>query len=149
MAALTCIFFPLTSCARVRNMVLPNIMSSIVSKLIAGHAYYYLVESARVNGKPRIVSQVYLGSAEEVHARLSGTGPGVPDRSRHLAFGDMAATWSILSRLHVSQIVDEVAGARRKDAGASTTLNSSTRCSGRSSGIQNQPRTSFGLEADF
>ncbi len=100
-------------------MVLPNIMSSIVSKLIAGHAYYYLVDSARVNGKPRIVSQVYLGSADEVHARLSGASAGVPDRSRHLAFGDLAATWSILSRLDVTRIVDEIAGARRKDAGAS------------------------------
>jgi transposase len=94
-------------------------MASIVSKRIAGHVYYYLVESARVDGKPRIVSQVYLGSAEEVHARLSGAGPGEPDRSRHLAFGDLAAVCSILSRLRVAEIVDEVAGPRRKDAKAS------------------------------
>ena len=94
-------------------------MASIVSKRIAGHAYYYLVESARVDGKPRIVSQHYLGSAEEVRARLAGAGPGEPDRSRHLAFGDIAAVWSVLSRLRVAEIVDEVAGPRRKDAAAS------------------------------
>ena len=94
-------------------------MASIVSKLISGRAYYYLVESARVDGKPRIVSQQYLGSAEEVHARLSGAAPGEPDRSRHLAFGDLAAVWSVLSRLRVAEIVDEVAGPRRKDAAAS------------------------------
>ncbi len=94
-------------------------MASIVGKKQGGRTYYYLVESARVRGKPRIVSQRYLGSAEEVAARLSESGPGEPDRSRHLAFGDVAATWSMLRRLKLVEIVDEVAGARRKDAGAS------------------------------
>ena len=72
-----------------------------------------------MNGKPRIVSQRYLGSAEEIAARLSEKGPGEPDRTRHLAFGDIAATWSVLQRLGVAEIVDEVVGARRGDAGAS------------------------------
>ncbi len=100
-------------------MVLPNIMSSIISKKISGHTYYYLVESARVGGKPRIVSQQYLGSAEEVAARLAGSGPGEPDRTAHRAFGDLAAVWSVLERLGVAQVVDEVCGSRRSDAAAS------------------------------
>jgi transposase len=74
------------------------------------------VESARVGGKPRIVSERYLGSAEEVAARLSESGPGEADRSRHLAFGDIAATWSILERLGVAEIVNDVVGARRSSA---------------------------------
>ncbi|MGH8916805.1 MAG: IS1634 family transposase, partial [Actinomycetes bacterium] len=78
-----------------------------------------MVESARVGGKPRIVSQRYLGSAEEIEARLSGAGPGEPDRTRHLAFGDLAAVWSVLDRLGVAEIVDEVVGGRRSDAAAS------------------------------
>jgi len=94
-------------------------VASIVGKKQDGRTYYYLVESARVGGKPRIVSQRYLGSAEEIAARLSESGPGEPNRSRHLAFGDVAATWSMLRRLKVGEIVDEVAGTRRKDAGAS------------------------------
>src|SRR5260370_10315532 len=76
-------------------------------------------ESARVEGKPRIVSQRYLGSAGEIAARLSEAGPGEPDRSRHLAFGDVAAVWEMLRQLRVTEIVDEVVGARRGDAGAS------------------------------
>ena len=72
-----------------------------------------------MDGKPRIVSQRYLGSAAEIAARLSEKGPGEPDRTRHLAFGDVAATWSVLSRLGVAEIVDEVVGSRRSDAGAS------------------------------
>ena len=46
-------------------------MASIVGKKQGGQTYYYLVESARVDGKPRIVSQQYLGSAAEVTARLA------------------------------------------------------------------------------
>ncbi len=94
-------------------------MASIVGKQQDGKTYYYLVESARVGGKPRIVSQRYLGSAAEIAARLSATGPGEPDRTRHLAFGDVAAVWSVLERLGVAEIVDEVVGARRQDATAS------------------------------
>lgn len=94
-------------------------MASIVGKKQGGKTYYYLVESARVGGKPRIVSQRYLGSAEEIASRLSEAGPGEPDRTRHLAFGDVAAVWSVLRRVEVAGIVDEVVGARRADAAAS------------------------------
>jgi len=94
-------------------------MASIIGKKQDRKTYYYLVESARVGGKPRIVSQRYLGSADEIAARLSETGPGEPDRTRHLAFGDVAAVWSMLERLGVAEIVDEVVGSRRQDAAAS------------------------------
>ena len=93
-------------------------MAFIVGKKQDGKTYYYLAESARVAGKPRIVSQRYLGSAEEIAARLSESGPGEPDRSRHLAFGDVAAVWQMLRRLRVAETVDEVVGSRRADAGA-------------------------------
>jgi len=91
----------------------------LVGKKQGGRTYYYLVESARVAGKPRIVSQRYLGSAEEVAARLSQAGPGEPARTRHLAFGDLAAVWGMLDRLGVIEIVDAVVGPRRSDAAAS------------------------------
>jgi transposase len=92
---------------------------SIVGKKQGNKTYYYLVESARVGGKPRIVSQRYLGPADEIVARLAGAGAGEPDRTRHLAFGDVAAVWSVLERLKVAETVDDVAGPRRADAAAS------------------------------
>ena len=94
-------------------------MASIVGKKQGGHTYYYLVESARVAGKPRIVSQRYLGSAEEIDQRLSESGPGEPQRTRHLGFGDVAAVWAMLGRLGIADIVDDVVGSRRSDASAS------------------------------
>lgn len=93
-------------------------MASIVGKKQDGKTYYYLVESARVNGKPRIVSQQYLGPAQEIADRLSGVSPGEPVRSAHKQFGDLAAVWSVLERLDVSGVIDAQV-ARRSDAAAS------------------------------
>jgi len=93
-------------------------MPSIVGKRRGKRTYYYLVESARVDGEPRIISQQYLGTAEEVLARLSGTATGAPVRSQHKGFGDLAAVWSVLERLDVAGAVDAVV-RRRSHAGAS------------------------------
>jgi transposase len=94
-------------------------MSSLIGKRIGGQTYYYLREVARVGGKPKIVSQRYLGKAEDIAAAMEGAAVA-PDRTRHLAFGDVAAAWSVIERLGVAAIVDEVTGSRRADAGAST-----------------------------
>lgn len=82
-------------------------MASIVGKRIGGKTYYYLVESARVDGKPRIMSQQYLGSAEEVGARLAGSG-GAPVRTQHKSFGGLAAVWGVLERINVAGVIDAV-----------------------------------------
>ena len=94
-------------------------MASLVGKRRGGRTYYYLVESARVAGKPRIVAQQYLGSGEELAARLSQAGPGEPARTHHRAFGDLAAAWQVLQRLQVARVIDEQVGPRRADAAAS------------------------------
>jgi len=91
---------------------------SIVGKKQGNKTHYCLVESARVGGKPRIVSQRYLGPAEEVLARLAGAASGEPGRARHVGFGDLAAVWAMSERLKVVEVVDEV-GPRRSDAAAS------------------------------
>jgi len=92
---------------------------SIVGKKRGGATYYYLVESARVHGRPRIVSQEYLGTAEELAAAMRGGGLGLPDRVQHKDFGAVAAAWGVLEDLGVAGIIDEVTGPRRSDAGAS------------------------------
>ncbi|HXZ70789.1 MAG TPA: IS1634 family transposase, partial [Streptosporangiaceae bacterium] len=71
------------------------------------------VESARVDGKPRIVSQEYLGTAEELAAAMRGGGLGLPDRTGHREFGAVAAAWGVLEDLGVAAIIDEVAGPGR------------------------------------
>ena len=85
-------------------------MASIVGKKRGNATYYYLVESARVDGKPRIVSQEYLGTAGELAAAMRGGGLGLPDRTGHKEFGAVAAAWGVLEDLGVAAIIDEVAG---------------------------------------
>ena len=93
-------------------------MASIVGKKISGQTYYYLREMARVGGKPKMVSERYLGKASDIEAAMAGA-TVEPERTRHLAFGDVAAVWGVLERLGVAAVVDEVVGARRADASAS------------------------------
>ena len=95
-------------------------MASLYKKTINGKPYWYLREMARVDGKPKMVSERYLGSAADIErlhdAREAQT---LPTHTQHLGFGDTAAVWDILDRLGVAQIIDSVVGARRSDAGAS------------------------------
>ena len=74
-------------------------MASIVGKKRGNATYYYLVEAARVDGKPRIVSQEYLGTAGELAAAMRGGGLGLPDRTGHKEFGAVAAAWGVLEDL--------------------------------------------------
>jgi transposase len=93
-------------------------MGSIIGKTVGGHTYYYLREVARVGGKPKVVSQKYLGKAADIEAAINGA-TAMPDSVAHRRFGDVAAVWSMLERLHVAEIVDDVVGLRRSDAAAS------------------------------
>jgi transposase len=88
-------------------------MASLYPKKIGGRTYWYLREMARVDGKPKMVSERYLGTAADIAAAMEGAGAAaLPERTRHLAFGDVAAAWSVLEALRVAAIIDEVAGPR-------------------------------------
>ena len=81
-----------------RTRVYYPYMASIVGKKRGNATYYYLVESARVDGKPRIVSQEYLGTAGELAAAMRGGGLGLPDRTGHKEFAQSprrGACWRI------------------------------------------------------
>jgi transposase len=95
-------------------------MASLYKKVIGGKPYWYLREMAWVDGKPKLASERYLGTAAEIEALLDAREQQVlPDRLRHLGFGDVAAVWTMIRRLDVAGVIDEVVGPRRADAGAS------------------------------
>ena len=95
-------------------------MASLYKKVISGKPYWYLREMAWVDGKPKLVSERYVGSAADIAALLAARETAImPQRTRHLAFGDVAAAWGIITRLGVVDTIDEVVGSRRSDAGAS------------------------------
>src|SRR5258706_12819395 len=94
-------------------------MASLYKKVISGKPYWYLREMGWVDGKPKLVSERYLGTAADIAALLDAREAAVlPGRTRHLAFGDVAAAWGVLQDLGVAAVIDEVTGARRSDAGA-------------------------------
>src|SRR5712691_13411770 len=95
-------------------------MASLYPKKVSGKTYWYLREMGRVDGKPKMISERYLGTATDIAAAMEARdAAALPERTRHLAFGDVAAAWGVLQDLGVAAIIDEVTGTRRSDAGAS------------------------------
>ena len=78
-------------------------MTSLTKKIIGGHPYYYLRECQRVDGKPKIVWQQYLGSPAELVRRL--TGP-VPHKAVVREFGASAACFDLARQLDVAGSID-------------------------------------------
>lgn len=68
---------------------------------------------ARADGKPKMVSERYVGSAAEIGALLDGRDAAMaPERTRHLAFGDVAAAWGMIQDLGVIAAIDAAAGPK-------------------------------------
>nr|WP_042315666.1 hypothetical protein [Desulfofarcimen acetoxidans] len=90
-------------------------MASIIKKKKKNQFYYYLVESARVNGKPRIVRQKYLGRAEDIAKALEGKSDlENPKYSIVLEFGTVCALYDIAKQLGVVEIIDKYAHKREQ-----------------------------------
>src|ERR1035438_5573803 len=88
-------------------------MASLYPKKLGGKTYWYLREMARVDGKPKMVSERYLGTAADIAPAMEASQAAMlPKRTRHLAFGDVAAAWGMLRDLGVAAIIDEVTGPR-------------------------------------
>lgn len=89
-------------------------MASIIKKKKKNQYYYYLVESARVNGKPRIVHQKYLGKAEDISQAVDEKKGVVadPESSVVLEFGAVMALYDLADRLGVIEFIDQYAPKR-------------------------------------
>ncbi len=80
---------------------------SLTRKIINGHSYYYLRYSERVNGKPKVTRQVYLGKSEDIVAAVQGQRTGLaPKRVTVAEFGAVAAIWSFVERTNLIDIID-------------------------------------------
>jgi transposase len=82
---------------------------SLTKKIIRGRPYYYLRECQRVEGKPKIIWQQYLGSAAELVQRLKGGGA---QRAVVREFGASAACLAIARELDVVGVIDRVVPKR-------------------------------------
>lgn len=89
-------------------------MPSLTPKTIGGHTYYYARYCQRVDGKPKIVRQVYLGKIDDlVAAAERSQQPPQPLETEVAAFADIAALLDIAQHLDLVQLLDAVLPAKR------------------------------------
>ena len=91
-------------------------MAHIHKKMKKGRPYYYVRETARVDGKPRVVNQVYLGSAERIRDLALGKGGGV----KKIAAQEYGALWLanlIDTEVGLVSIIDTVITRGKKERG--------------------------------
>ncbi len=93
-------------------------MASLIKKKKGNRFYYYVAESARVNGKPRIVNQTYLGSVEKLAALVKDRTAPVPVEATCLDYGLPGALWLTAQRLGVFSVLESL--WRKPRSGPST-----------------------------
>src|ERR1700739_138293 len=80
-------------------------MATIVAKRKRRQLYYYIVESARVDGKPRIVHQTYLGTAERIAALVQDRTAPLPLSITTVDLGLPGALWRAAQQSGVWQVL--------------------------------------------
>jgi transposase len=83
-------------------------MASLIAKKKANKLYYYVVESARVDGKPRIVHQTYLGTAEKVAALVRDRTAPVPLEATAVDVGLPGALWLAAQQAGVFELLQSL-----------------------------------------
>ena len=93
-------------------------MASLTEKIIHGIPYYYLRECKRVDGKPKIVWQHYIGNRAELVRRLQQG--ATPEEVAEREFGASTACLKIAQELDLVGIIDRVVPkAKRSKPGPS------------------------------
>jgi len=87
-------------------------MATITHKMKKGRPYYYAVQCARVEGKPRIVWQKYLGTVEAIVARTESAKPPKPKEAVLFEAGGVAGLSRIAQRLGLMDLINEAAPKR-------------------------------------
>lgn len=89
-------------------------MPSLIKKIKKGHTYYYAAESARVNGKPRIVWQKYLGTLDAIIKRSEEARPAAPKEAVLFEAGAVAALLRITQRLRLLELINQIVPKREQ-----------------------------------
>jgi transposase len=86
-------------------------MATIQAKVSHGHKYWYIVESRRINGKPRPVVLAYLGKPEQLLQRLQAATGTLEVKS--YAHGAVAALLRVVAQLQVVEVLNRHVQAQR------------------------------------
>jgi len=91
-------------------------MASIIKKKKKNRWYYYAAQSARVNGKPRIVWQKYLGTVDAMVKRAEQAAPPKPKEALIFEAGGVAGLLGIAQHLGLVELIDDAAPKREQGA---------------------------------
>ena len=94
-------------------------MAHLHKKIKSGHAYYYIRETQRINGKPTIVSQIYLGNANKILSLFLDKNRYIPNRFSSKEFGSVFLINEIDRYVDLAGIVDKVIPVGKKTKGPS------------------------------
>ena len=89
-----------------------GIMATIQPKTSRGHKYWYIVESRRVNGKPRPIVLAYLGKPDDLLKRLQGLTENIKVKS--YSHGAIAALLEVAQKLDIPPIINKYIESPRK-----------------------------------
>jgi transposase len=79
-------------------------MATIQAKMSRGHKYWYIIESRRINGKPRPVVLAYLGKPEDLLKRLQGLGGN--EKIKSYSHGGVCALLETARQLDIAAIIN-------------------------------------------
>lgn len=85
-------------------------MATIQSKRSRGYKYWYIVESRRVNGKPRPVVLAYLGKADDLLKRLQGL---YQLKLKSYSHGAVCALIDVAAKLNIVDILNKYVKSSR------------------------------------
>lgn len=89
-------------------------MPSIVKRTKGKKDYYYIVKSARVNGKPRIVWQKYLGTVEGILKMAEQNLAPSPSEVVLFEAGGIAALLKIAQKIDLVKTIDQIVPKREQ-----------------------------------
>ncbi|TVQ98335.1 MAG: IS1634 family transposase [Desulfovibrionales bacterium] len=93
-------------------------MAHLHKKMKKGRPYYYVREMARIDGKPKVTNQVYLGSPERIMALAKGTQSAL-EKIQVQEFGALWLADLIDQDVGITQIVDEAVPRGKNETGPS------------------------------
>lgn len=92
-------------------------MAHIAKKVKKGKTYYYIRETARVNGKPRTVNQIYLGSIERIMNMALGHQKPAVNKIQTQEFGSLFLANLVDKHINLVKIVDSVVPPSPREKG--------------------------------
>lgn len=95
-------------------------MAHLHKKVKKGRPYYYIREIKRVNGKPKVVSQIYLGSAERIARQFREAEQArKPVRLQSRSYGALFVAHELEKKLDTIGIIDRIVPPSPREKGPS------------------------------